>query len=80
MLMKLLVDGASHHQWSTMVKNELLEPVALAEARLAVRKQVSAGDEESLSRSHATSQATNSQPDVSQASSLPCIFYFTCSV
>jgi len=37
----LLVDGASHHQWSTMVKDELHEPVALAEARFAVRNQVS---------------------------------------
>eukprot|EP00927_Polykrikos_kofoidii_P066093 TRINITY_DN61751_c0_g1_i1.p1 TRINITY_DN61751_c0_g1~~TRINITY_DN61751_c0_g1_i1.p1 ORF type:complete len:543 (+),score=89.43 TRINITY_DN61751_c0_g1_i1:109-1629(+) len=37
----LVVDGASHHQWSTMVVDELLEPVALAEARFAVRRQVS---------------------------------------
>jgi len=36
----LVVDGASHHQWSTMVTDELHEPAALAEGRYAVRRQV----------------------------------------
>lgn len=37
----LVVDGASHHQWSTMVTDELHEPAALAVGRYEVRRQVS---------------------------------------